>query len=117
MLIGLKASNIKKVIVLNTGRLWRSDIVKVLIRREIEKVNADIISIEQPTYSIYSKDPNGFLMNGIFELLDQYERMSISLKLAKGRRTKAKCGTKGVGKCPYVVIKKDDILLMNIVFF
>ena len=48
-------NGINRVIVLNTSRLWRSDIVKVLVRREIEKANADIISIEQPTYSIYNK--------------------------------------------------------------
>ncbi|MFV3120469.1 recombinase family protein, partial [Clostridium botulinum] len=40
-------NGINKVVVLNTSRLWRSDIVKVLIRREIERAKADIISIEQ----------------------------------------------------------------------
>ena len=34
------------------------------------------------------------------ELLDQYERMSISLKLAKGRKTKVKTGNKGCGTAP-----------------
>lgn len=93
-------NGINKVVVLNTSRLWRSDIVKVLVRREIEKAGADVISIEQPTYSIYNKDPNDFLINGMMELLDQYERMSISLKLAKGRRTKAKSGSKPCGVAP-----------------
>ena len=90
-------NGISKVVVLNTSRLWRNDIVKVLVRKEIEKSNADVISIEQPTYSIYNKDPNDYLINGMMELLDQYERMSISLKLAKGRRTKAKSGIKACG--------------------
>jgi DNA invertase Pin-like site-specific DNA recombinase len=35
------------------------------------------------------------------ELLDQYERMSISLKLSKGRKTKAKKGGKACGIAPY----------------
>lgn len=91
---------IKKVVVLNTSRIWRSDTVKVLIHRELKKSKADIMSIEQPTYSIYTKDPNDFLINGMMELLDQYERMSISLKLAKGRRTKVKGGEKGCGNAP-----------------
>lgn len=93
-------NGINRVIVLNTSRLWRSDIVKVLVRKEIEKAKADIISLEQPTYSIYNKDPNDFLINSMMELLDQYERMSISLKLAKGRRTKAKAGDKACGIAP-----------------
>jgi DNA invertase Pin-like site-specific DNA recombinase len=41
------------IIVLNTSRLWRSDIAKVLIRREIERKGGEVISIEQPRYSIY----------------------------------------------------------------
>jgi len=93
-------NGINRVVILNTSRLWRSDIVKVLVRKEIEKDKADIISIEQPTYSIYNKDPNDFLINSMMELLDQYERMSISLKLAKGRRTKVKTGDKACGVAP-----------------
>lgn len=93
-------NGINRVVVLNTSRLWRSDIVKVLVRKELERVNADVISIEQPTYSIYNKDPNDFLINGMMELLDQYDRMNISLKLARGRRTKAKSGSKACGTAP-----------------
>lgn len=93
-------NGINKVVVLNTSRLWRNDIAKVLIRREIEKAKGDIVSIEQPSYSIYNTDPNDFLINGMIELLDQYERMSISMKLAKGRKTKARQGTKACGVAP-----------------
>ena len=99
LLSSLNGTN--KVVVLNTSRLWRSDVAKVLIRREIEKANGDVISIEQPSYSIYNTDPNDFLINGMMELLDQYERMSISMKLAKGRKTKARGGTKACGVAPY----------------
>lgn len=98
LLSSLNGTN--KVVVLNTSRLWRKDTAKVLIRREIEKAKGDIISIEQPTYSIYNTDPNDFLINGFMELLDQYERMSISMKLAKGRKTKARNGTKACGVAP-----------------
>lgn len=118
-------NGIDKVVVLNTSRLWRSDTVKVLIQRELMKAQADIISIEQPTYSIYNKDPNDFLINGMMELLDQYERMSISLKLAKGRRTKAKAGNKATGTAPLgykwndraeIVIDDDKKELIEIIF-
>ena len=73
------------IVVLNTSRLWRSDIAKVLIRREIERKGGEVVSIEQPRYSIYKKDPSEVLISGMFELLDEYERISIALKLAKGR--------------------------------
>lgn len=90
-----------KIIVQNTSRLWRNDSVKVMVHHELKKTGADIISIEQPTYSIYSKDPNDFLFNGMMELLDQYERMTISMKLAKGRKARAKSGNKPCGTAPY----------------
>lgn len=93
-------NGINKVIVLNTSRLWRSDTAKVLIKREFERAKADVISIEQPSYSIHTKDPNDFLINGMMELLDAYERMSINIKLAKGRRAKVHSGVKGGGECP-----------------
>lgn len=116
---------VKKVIVLNTSRLWRSDTAKVLVQRELKKVQVDVISIEQPTYSIYNKDPNDFLINGMFELLDQYERMSIALKLAKGRITKVKGGTKGCGVAPIgykwndkaeIVIDEDKKPIVELIF-
>lgn len=62
MLLDLKPLNITQVIVLNTSRLWRADIVKVLIQRELKKHQVDVKSIEQPQYSIYNHDPNDFLI-------------------------------------------------------
>ena len=89
------------VIVLNTSRLWRSDLTKAIVRRELIKRNAHVVSIEQPRYDLYSKDPNDYLINAIMEALDVYERMSISLKLARGRTIKATTGAKPAGACPY----------------
>lgn len=93
-------NGVRKVVVLNTSRLWRSDTVKVLIQRTLRQAHVDVISIEQPTYSLYTDDPSDFLLNGIIELLDQYERLNINLKLARGRRTKAESGVKGCGVAP-----------------
>lgn len=99
MLAALEADDV--VIVLNTSRLWRSDMTKAIVRRELMRRNARVISIEQPKYDLYSKDPNDYLINAIMEALDVYERMSISLKLARGRTVKANGGDKPAGVCPY----------------
>lgn len=118
-------NGINKVIVLNTSRLWRNDTSKVLIHRELKKAKSDVVSIEQPNYSIYNKDPNDFLINGMTELLDQYERMSISLKLAKGRKTKVKSGSKACGNAPMgykwnnkaqIVIDKEQAEIVEFIF-
>lgn len=116
---------IETVIVLNTSRLWRNSNVKLLIHRELHKRSADVISIEQKNYSIYNKDPNDFLINGMIELLDQYERMSISMKLSQGRRTKIKSGEKACGTAPLgyvwndkaeIIVDKDSAAIVQMIF-
>lgn len=92
MLSNIRCNGAKIIIVLNTSRLWRGDMVKVLIHRELRRNNIDIISIEQPNYSIYNHDPNNFLVNGMLELLDAYQRLEIALKLSRGRKKKAEQG-------------------------
>ena len=89
------------IIVLNTSRLWRSDVAKVIIRRELMKHHIKVISIENPSYDLYSANPNDRFMTGIMELMDEWERLTIALKLAKGRSTKAKGGDKPAGVMPY----------------
>ena len=108
-------NGVKTIIVLNTSRLWRSDVAKALIKREIIKRNGIIISIEQPNYDVYAQNPNDYLMNGLFELLDEYERMSIALKLARGRTTKARGGDKPAGRCPFGYRYTDDKKAVEVV--
>jgi site-specific DNA recombinase len=101
MLSDLKWQDVKYVVVLNTSRLWRSDIVKVLIQRELKRNNVDVKAIEQPFYSINTSDPSDFLVNGMMELLDQYQRLEIALKLSRGRRKKAQQGGYAGGRAAY----------------
>lgn len=112
------------IIVQNTSRLWRSDTAKVMIRREIKKAGANLFSIEQPTYDIYKKDPNDFLINGIMELLDEYDKLSIAMKLSKGRRARATSGNKPCGTAPFgyrwqgnkIVIDYNNNLIVKDIF-
>ncbi len=101
-------NGIKNIIVLNTSRLWRDDFTKVFVKRELMKLDADITSIEQPNFSIYNEDPNDFLINGMMELLDQYERMTINLRLAKGKRARARAGNKAGGVAPLGYVWQHD---------
>ena len=88
------------IIVQNTSRLWRSDTAKVLIRRELMKSKLHVISVDNPDYDLYTKDPVEMLMNGIMEMLDEYEKMNIAIKLARGRVARARTGNKPCGTCP-----------------
>ena len=60
LLADIEYHKVSQVIVLNTSRLWRSDMAKVLIQRELKKYNVDVKAIEQPNYSIYTHEPNDF---------------------------------------------------------
>ena len=101
MLASLKGNNIQYIVVLSTNRLWRSDLVKVLIHRELKRNNIDVKAIDRPNYSIYTQKPNEVFINGMFELLDVYERLEIALKLKRGRMQKAKAGGYAGGGAPY----------------
>lgn len=101
MLSYVSSNKIDFVVVLNTSRLWRSDIVKVLVHRELKRRTIDIRSIEQPTYSIMKKDPSDFLINGLMELLDAYQRLEITMKLGRGRNKKASEGKFAGGGIPF----------------
>ena len=92
MLASLKENKIQCIVVLSANRLWRSDLVKVLLHRELKKNNVDIRAIDRPNYSICTQNPNEIFVNGMFELLDVYERLEIALKLKRGRLQKAKGG-------------------------
>jgi len=114
MLAHLSSIQVDYVVVMNTSRLWRSDIVKVLIQRELKKYGSDIKSIEQPSYSIHKKDPNDFLVNGLMELLDQYQRLEIALKLTKGRNKKAKEGGYAGGRATFGYQKQKGVKELKI---
>ena len=101
MLASLKENDIQYIVVLSTNRLWRSDLVKILLHRELKKNNVDIRAIDRPNYSIYTQNPNEIFVNGMFELLDVYERLEIALKLKRGRLQKAKGGGYAGGGVPF----------------
>ena len=89
------------VIVLNTSRLWRSDTAKVIIRRELMRHHAHVIAVENERFDLYAQNPNDRFMDGIMELMDEWERLTIALKLAKGRTAKARTGWKPAGVAPF----------------
>jgi DNA invertase Pin-like site-specific DNA recombinase len=101
MLSDLKRRDVSFIVVLNTSRLWRADMVKVLVHRELKRHKVDIKAIEQPSYSINTHDPNDFLVNGMMELLDQYQRLEIAMKLGRGRKKKAQQGGYAGGRATY----------------
>ena len=85
---------IKYIVVLTTSRLWRADMVKAIIQRDLKKAKADVKAVDRLNYFIYNKDLTSVLINGIMEALDQYERLEISKGLRRARRAS---GRNGIG--------------------
>lgn len=96
------------IIVKNTSRLWRSDMAKALIRRMIKKRNIKVVSIEQPRFDLYSDNPNDRFFATLMEAVDELERAQIAIRLAKGRKQKARTGAKPAGVCPYGYMYATD---------
>lgn len=97
-----KLKYIDKIVVFHTNRLWRNIMAQALIQRALRKFNIDIVSVEQPSYSVYNeeKDPTAFLLNGMMDLLDLYDKGNVVNRLKKGKENKAKQGDKPSGAPP-----------------
>lgn len=91
------------VIVHNTSRLWRSIFAQATVMKAVIQAKANIRSIDEPNFDVYlyQKDPENFMITGMLGMLDQWERMTIARKLARGRTSKASKGDKPAGVCPY----------------
>lgn len=116
------------IIVHNTSRLWRDIFAQATIMKAVMKAGAHIISIDDPEFDVYKymTDPNNFMISGMMGMLDQWERMTIARKLARGRTAKATNGAKPAGVCPYgydyaedkksVIINPEEAQLVKFMF-
>ena len=84
------------IIVHNTSRLWRSIFAQATVMKAVIQAKANIKSIDEPSFDVYlyQKDPENFMITGMLGMLDQWERMTIARKLARGRTSKANKGDK-----------------------
>ncbi len=115
MLSSINGHHIRYVVVLNTSRLWRSDLAKAIIQRQLRNLDVDVKSIEQPSYSIKKQEPSEYLVNSLFEALDVYQRLEIAVKLRRGRLAKARQGGYAGGQPPYgySALRGSKILKIN----
>lgn len=121
-----RLGEVDAIVVLNTSRLWRDDAPKFFIQRALKRRQVDIVSVEQPSYTLYDDSPNNKFLNTIMEAVDVLDRDSIRLKLARGRSTKASHGDKPAGVTPYgyqyapdrksIVVDPDEAAIIKLIF-
>ena len=116
------------IIVHNTSRLWRDIFAQATIMKAVMNAKANIRSIDDPEFDVYKymTDPSNFMISSMMGMLDQWERMTIARKLARGRATKANKGNKPAGICPFgyqyaedkktVVINPDEAPTVQFIF-
>lgn len=97
----IKAGDV--IIVHNTSRLWRSIFAQATVMKAVLDAGAEIRSIDEPAFDVrkFMTDPENYMISSMMGMLDQWERMTIARKLARGRATKAAKGAKPAGICPY----------------
>lgn len=109
----LEAGEVKKVVVLNTSRLWRDVHAESYVKDKFSNAQAEIISIEEPSFSLYFITPMDKYMNLMIAGMANFQRDEIVWKLERGRRTKASMGEKPCGKVTYGYEWKDSKIIIN----
>ena len=90
------------IVVSNTSRLWRDIYPQALILKAMRDAKKDIRAVDEPSFTVYMEDdPNQFLVSGIMGVLDAWERLVITRRLKRGRRSKASKGQKSAGSAPF----------------
>jgi site-specific DNA recombinase len=84
---------IKIVVIYDLSRIWRDDYVRLILKRLLLKNGINIISCNQPQYSLENEeDPAMYLISNLLESLASFERLQIISRLKAGRRAKLAAG-------------------------
>jgi DNA invertase Pin-like site-specific DNA recombinase len=95
----VKENKINKVIVLKLDRLSRDAMYGLFIRKELKKMDAELVSIKEE--NLTGTDPVQNLMNTIVFAFAEFEKEQITYRMLSGRRSKAKeKKQKASGNCP-----------------
>lgn len=93
----LKAEEITQFIVPRLDRLARDAFLNLWLEKEIRKMGAELISINEP---YRWEDPTQKLLLTMVAAFAEFERSLITTRLSSGRKTKARQGGYAGGKAP-----------------
>jgi site-specific DNA recombinase len=94
----VKENQIDRVIIHKLDRLSRDTMYGLFIRKELKKVEVELLSIKEENIS--GHDPIQNLMQTIIFAFAEFEKEQISNRMLLGRRDKANKGSKSSGNCP-----------------
>ena len=95
----VKGNKIDKVVVLKLDRISRDAMYGLFVRKELKKIDVDLLSIKEENLS--GTDPIQNLMNTIVFAFAEFEKEQITYRMLSGRREKAiEKKQKASGNCP-----------------
>lgn len=117
-----ETNEVTHILVYDISRIWRDEIVAATLKRQIRKHSLEVISIQQPEYSIGTDSPSSQLVSGIMEQISVFERGSLVLRMNSGRMSKFLAGNFGGGGLPlgFTTVNRELVVLeseMSIVRF
>lgn len=92
LVLDCQEKQIKKILIYDLSRLWRDDVTKIFIKKELLKNGMEILSYNQPQYSMDSSDPSEYLISNLLDALATFDRMTILSRLNAGRKAKLATG-------------------------
>ena len=92
---------VNRVVVVHTNHLWEDDMAHILVSYQLRKAHSEIVSIEEPLYSLYNDFSAAFSTADMDGLLKSHERLSTGLRLSRGRALKAARGERSCGTAPF----------------
>jgi site-specific DNA recombinase len=124
----VKENDIDRVIIHKLDRLSRDTMYGLFIRKELKKIDVELLSIKEENIS--GNDPIQNLMQTIIFAFAEFEKEQISNRMLLGRRSKAEKGIKASGNCPFgyrykynesgknpvVVIDDDKYIIVKDIF-
>ena len=113
MIFDCNEQDIKTIVTYDLSRFWRDDITKVLIKKEFEKHGLDIVSYNQPQYSVSTKEASEYLVSSMLDAIATFERMQIISRLNAGRVSKLAQGKFSGGGVSLGYSTKDKDLVVD----
>ncbi|MFJ7369373.1 recombinase family protein [Lysinibacillus sp. NPDC098008] len=100
LLHAIKHLKIDYILVTKSDRLGRDSNERAFLKRLCVKYNVEIIYIDQPGFRGASDDPMEQLIDAIFQALDQFYSMNLSMEVRKIHEDLARKGLYTGGKVP-----------------
>ncbi len=92
-----KLFNVEGILVLTTSRFFRDSLEAKVYKRKLSRAKIKVIAIKQET----GDGPGGVLVEGIFELIDEYESRINAFHTLRGMKENARKGYLNGASAPY----------------